>query len=92
MSDERPVSDVFPAFNGIKIGRDGTIWIQEYPRPGSPTTQVWTSFDSSGRIGCSVSLDASEVYEFGADYVLVEHRDDLGVERVQLYPLSPPVD
>jgi hypothetical protein len=90
VSDERPVADVFPAFSDVLIGRDGTIWIREYARPGAAAEQVWTALDARGQLRCSATLDASEIYEFGADYVLVEHFDELDVERVLMYDLELP--
>jgi hypothetical protein len=33
VSDDRPVADRFPAFASLTAGRDGRIWVREYPRP-----------------------------------------------------------
>lgn len=90
VSDERPVADQFPAFTGIRLGPGGRIWLRAYPRPGVGPAQEWFSFESDGRLSCSLTVDADEVLEFGTDYVLVLHRDELGVERVQLFDVGQP--
>ncbi len=90
VSDERPVADQFPAFDGLRLGRDGRVWIREHPMPDAPEGESWVSFDTEGHFDCAVIVNVEQVYEFGADYVLVLHEDDLGLERVQLYDLGEP--
>ena len=34
ISPERPVADVFPAISGVRIGRDGRIWVRNTTGPG----------------------------------------------------------
>ena len=91
VSDDRPVADRLPAFASLVAGRDGRIWVREYARPTTPEPHQWLAFDSQGRFHCRATVPAfDEILEFGADYLLVEDRDELGVERVFQYPLSPP--
>lgn len=92
VSDERPVADILPAFGGLHVGRDGTIWVREYPQPGESEAQDWISFDAEGRMRCSASLGGAQLLEFGRDYVLMLDRDDLGVERVLQFDLGQPLD
>ena len=89
-SDERPVADQFPAFSGLQLGSDGRVWIREHPRPDAAESQKWVGFDREGHFDCSVTVNVDQIYEFGADYLLVLHKDDLGLERVQLYDLEGP--
>jgi hypothetical protein len=90
VSPERPVAERFPAFRGLRLGRDGRIWIREYERPGSADEQAWTSFDGDGRRRCSLRLAVDELLELGADYLLAKAVDQLGVERVLEYALEVP--
>lgn len=92
VSEDRPVADRFPAFQGLVLGRDGRIWIRESARPQAPGDQDWIVFSEDGRSECRARLPRLDrVYELGADYLLVLHRDELGVERVLGYAVGPPV-
>lgn len=92
INDARPVAERFPAFGRLRLGRDGLMWIREFPRPRDPSGQHhWIAFDPDGRFVCK--LDAprfDDVYEFGADHLLAEVRDSLGVEMVQQYAIRRP--
>lgn len=88
ISDDRPAADVFPAFVGLIFGTDSSLWISEYPRPGTSDHRSRLVFDADGRLRCRVVMPADlQLYEVGGNYVLAEHRDELGVERVVLYDL-----
>jgi hypothetical protein len=89
ISDLRPVADSFPAFGRLRIGRDGRLWVREYPRPRDPAGHRWIAFNSDGRFACRmVTPRFSDVLEFGADYMLTHEEDSLGVERVRQYVLT----
>jgi hypothetical protein len=89
ITDARPVADRFPAFGSLRIGRDGRLWVREFPRPRDATGHHWIAFTAEGRFDCRLDTPRfAEVYEFGADYVLVQDPDSLGVERVRQFPLS----
>lgn len=91
VSEDRPIAEQFPAFASLIAGRDGRIWVREYPRPTAPEPQRWLAFADDGRFLCRTTMPAfDEILEFGADYLLIEDRDELGVERVYQYPLGPP--
>lgn len=91
VSQDRPVADQFPAFAAVWAGRDGRIWVEQYARPDKPDTHEWLAFDAEGRFQCRATIPAfDEILEFGEDYLLVKDRDELGVERVFQYSLSPP--
>ena len=88
VSDRRPAADLFPTTSGLMIGRDGRLWVTRYRRPGDQVR--WMAFGSRGEFQCHLTLDVSlTVYEFGADYLLAVHRDELDVERVVEYELHP---
>ncbi len=93
----RPTADEFPAFSSIKGGRDGRVWVQEYPRPDAPDPQHWIAFAADGKFSCRATIPVFDkiwppgsLLEFGADYILVFHRDELGVERVMQFGLGAP--
>ena len=89
ISDLRPVAELFPTASDLMIGRDGRLWLKHYVRPREEPS--WMAFEASGDFFCHFR-PGSELtpFEFGADYLLALHRDDLGVERVVMYELAAP--
>ena len=88
ISPERPVADVFPAMSSVKIGRDDRIWIRQYDRPRED--RGWLGFGADGKFACHMAQPPGDVWEFGADYVLLLHRSELGVETVRMHSLTSP--
>lgn len=91
-SEDRLVAEEFPAHGDLRIGRDGTFWIQDYPRRRQ-SPQAWLSFEPSGALLCRLEvpfLDSWDVYEFGPDYVMGRMTDALDVEHVRRYRFSGP--
>ena len=88
ISPERPVADVFPAISSVRIGRDGRIWIRQYDRPRQD--RGWLAFGADGKFLCHMTQLPGAVREFGADYVLLLHRSDLGVQTVRMHSLTSP--
>jgi hypothetical protein len=89
--EDRPAAEKFPAFAGIVVGRDGRIWVREYPMPDQPQTRSYIGFDREGRFVCrAVMPPFDNLYEFGKDYLLALHRDSLRVEHVVEYSLAGP--
>ena len=86
ISPERPVADVFPAFSSVRIGRDGRIWIRQYDRPQED--RGWLAFAADGKFRCHMGQLPGNVWEFGADYVLLLHRSELGVQTVRMHSLT----
>lgn len=85
----RPVAEVMPAMNGIRLGTDGRIWIREFYKTGDTLPRNWIGFDEEGRFVCRLKTPRFAGFEeFGADYLLVVDEDSLGVERVRSYPLT----
>lgn len=83
-----PLVEAFPAFSEIVADLSGNLWVQEYQMPGE-TAVVWTVFDPDGRIQGLIEIPHGlEVFEIGEEYVLGRVRDELGVEYVQVWPLS----
>jgi GAF domain-containing protein len=91
VSEDRPAADRFPAFRTLALGRDGRIWVREEPRPDAVDQQDWIAFSEEGRFECRARLPPMDrLLELGEDYLLVLHRDELGLERVLGYALDPP--
>ena len=88
ISPERPVADVFPAIASIRIGRDGRIWIRQYDRPRED--RGWLAFGADGKFLCHMAQPPGDIWEFGADYVLLLHRSELGVQTVRMHSLTSP--
>ncbi len=66
----------------------GVAIVQEYRFPEQNET-IWTVFDADGRVQGLVETPPDlEVFEIGEDHILGTTTDELGVERVQLWPLD----
>ena len=83
-----PLVESYPAFMGIMSDLAGHLWVREY-LGSAEGGLVWTVFDPEGRVqGLMETPPGLRVFEIGADYILGIVYDDLGVEYVQLWPLS----
>jgi len=91
VSGEVPTAGVFPAFSYVEIGRDGRVWVLPYRKPREKR-QRWMGFEPDGAFLCHLenSHTGLDTYEFGADYWLGSHTDDLGVETVVVHRLKTP--
>ena len=88
ISRERPAADVFPAISSVRIGSDGRIWVRQYDRPRED--RGWLAFGADGKFFCHMAQLPSDVWEFGADYVLLLHRSELGAYTVRMHRLTLP--
>lgn len=80
--------EFFPAFSALQSDPLGYLWVQEYRFP-EQDENVWTVFDGDGRVQGFVETPPDlDVFEIGEDYILGTTTDELGVERVQLWPLE----
>lgn len=93
LNPERPAADVFPAVSSVQVGQDGSIWVWRYRRPGESDQARAMGFGPEGEFICHVTpgMDDYSIWEFGADYVLGTHTDELGVQQVAMYGLERPV-
>lgn len=84
------VAEHFPAYGSVKSDGAGHLWVREYVFPhGERTAPLWTVFDPGGRmLGLLETPKGLSISEIGEDYILGVARDELGVERVQLWPLE----
>lgn len=87
---EIPRPSQAPVFATLLVDRENNLWVQDYPSPGAPLIS-WTVFDPRGRMLGPVSLPSGfRPTDIGADYILGVWTDELGVERVRVYPLRKP--
>jgi hypothetical protein len=88
--DATPIRETMPAYEGIVVDRMGSLWVEEYRRPGD-TKRRWTVFDPEGvMLGTLTVPDRFVVHDVGDDYVLGEWTDELEIEHVQMYELIKP--
>jgi hypothetical protein len=79
--------DEMPAHSMLKLDLTGNLWVQHYAPPWQEARQ-WDVYSPDGRLIATISLPPRfTVYEIGVDYVLGTTKDELDVERVELYRL-----
>ncbi|WP_425153645.1 hypothetical protein [Candidatus Palauibacter sp.] len=85
---DMPLLETFPAFGRVLTDSRGYLWVEDYQLPGEPVPP-WTVFDPEGRVQGFMELPSDlSIFEIGEDYVLGRVSDDVGIERVQLWPLD----
>ena len=86
--DAFPVQDAFPAIMEIQVDPQGRIWIRTFARPGS-TANEWLGFAETGEFICSLSVPrALSVFRFDSAAVVGVHRDEMGVESIEVTPFT----
>jgi hypothetical protein len=82
----------FPAHGSILVDAGGNVWVQDYAPWGSDdSSRTCYVFDADGQFLGEVMTPAGlSLQDIGEDWALGLHRDDLGVERLQLYELEKP--
>ena len=88
---EVPAADQFPSMSSVMIGRDGRLWVLPYQRPRADRVQ-WMGFEPDGSFLCHLENAQSGLttYEFGEDYWLGVHSDELGIQTAVMYDLHTP--
>lgn len=83
-----PVGDRFPTYDAIVADAGGGFWLRLYRRPWVTAPHRWLAFDADGRLVARISIpDDMEVHEAGPSHLLLEHVDELRVERILRYEL-----
>ena len=91
LSSERPVAEVFPAFSSVLVGGGGHLWVFRYRRPRVEVRPGAMVFAPTGEFLCHMEAKRGyTVLEAGADYVLGQQEDDLGVPWIVLHSFGPP--
>lgn len=84
-----PRHETLPAFHDLRLDRTGRLWV-ERARPPGDEQPVHDVFDRKGRylghVRTPIGLEPTDI---GETWILGVRTDQLGVERVELYPLRP---
>jgi hypothetical protein len=84
---ETPWPSTFPAYESLRIGADGTLWVEEYRRPGEDKP-VWQVFDRKGVLIARLALPPGmQLLDMRADHILGLSRTQNDVEQVGWYRL-----
>ena len=85
-----PLAKTFPAFSRVIGDAAGHLWVREHDFPGEDgPAPLWTVFDPEGHVlGFIETPKDLWIFEIGEDYLLGRTTDELGVEKVQLWPLE----
>lgn len=83
-----PFPDRLPVYGVLKVATDGDLWVQRYQPSWLHEPTRWLVFDPDGHwVGNATTPPDLRITDIGRDYLLGVHRDTLGIEQVQLYPL-----
>lgn len=89
--EARGFADLFPPFDRIVADGDGGVWFREVTAPGDGGPTRWRVIDRAGEIVAEVQVPPDlRVLAVSHEAVVVLLTDPLGVEQVQLLPLSQP--
>lgn len=85
-----PLVESFPAFRILLTDGLDHLWVREATLPGMDRpAPLWTVFNPEGRVlGFIETPDGLTILEIGADHILGQTTDNLGVESVQVWPLE----
>lgn len=85
-----PVAEHLPAFGSIMVDATAHLWIEEYQSVTDDLPmRLWTVFDAEGGVLGFFEMPKDwRVFEIGEDHVVVGVQDELGVERVEVWPLE----
>ncbi len=85
-----PLPETLPAFATLIADAQDFLWVRDFEVPAEvPSSPAWTIVDPEGVILGHVETPLGlEIHEIGVDYILGRATDDLGVEYVQLWPLT----
>ncbi len=76
-----------PAFDELRLGTDGRLWVGSYALPGDTTVQ-WLGLTPDGMPSAYVTLPVGlDVLRFGSDDVIVLLKDEVERESVRRYGL-----
>lgn len=86
--DAAPVPELSPAFGALAVDPEGNVWIQAYPRLAEESV-TWAVLGPDGAPRGRIAVPRPlQVLEVGRDYLLGLRRDELGVEKVEMYSVT----
>jgi hypothetical protein len=87
--DQVPPPEVRPPYADLHLDVEGHLWVERGPDPGSDAVE-YLVFDPTGDFLGRVALPDVRILEIGTDMVVAVRSDPLGVQYLQLLPLSKP--
>lgn len=90
MLEAAPFPETAPAFGAMTVDAEGYVWVQAYPRPGQEAV-TWAVLSPEGAEIARIDIPARlKVLQAARGHVLALETDELGTERVLLFPVSQP--
>lgn len=90
LNEAMPYPRMKSAFDDLRVDRAGHVWLAGHAAPGADAVP-WNVLDAEGRWLGTVPVPAGlRVLEIGADYLLAAGKDEMDVQRVELYRLEKP--
>jgi hypothetical protein len=84
---EMPRVDSLPVFADLRVGPGGEIWLRRELGPRDPG-RLWWVMGADGQPLARARLpENSDILELGPDWVVVNQRDALDVEGVEILPI-----
>ena len=87
------IAQTWPVFYTLKVGSDGTLWVQDYDPKTFAPPDAWTAIDSTGRIIGRLIFPPRpggrrpEVQDFGRDFVIVKQFNEDQAQSIAVFPL-----
>jgi hypothetical protein len=87
--DEVPVSEQFPAVADLRVDDVGSLWVREYPRPGSGPVRAWLVFGRDRALVCRAQVQAGfAITRIQRGLLFGLEEDESDVEHVRAYRFS----
>jgi len=84
--NEMPAEETVPAFAGLLVGADGTLWVREYRLPGEPKTERWFRMGRDFRANGWLDVpEGGRLMAAGYGLLVAVVKDDLDVESVVVH-------
>ena len=86
--DRMPVNSRTPVFRGLAISHDGDLWVERYPLPSDPASLWWIYSRQGDRIRSVFVPRGRRLLAVGTGHYLASARDELDIERVEMWPIE----
>ncbi|MEQ9398019.1 MAG: hypothetical protein RJQ04_02515 [Longimicrobiales bacterium] len=88
MYQELPIPDTLPAMAGVMVDELDHVWVEPFRLATADGPTRWIVLGPAGQVVATAALPQDmTVHQIGADFVVGRVTDDLGVERVEVWPL-----
>jgi hypothetical protein len=84
-----PAVERTPVFDELRISQTGDVWVRRYPLATDEFAHWWV-FSGTGHLVASINMPKDfYLLEIGRDQLVARVTDELGVERIEIWPVSP---